>query len=110
MNSTKQQIYEKLSEIDDVSVYQIRPQSSLELPCIVFSLSDVSVDVDLDSEIYNQTEEYTIDIFAIKTSETSSLLVSIEEKMREMGYILQGALDIPDPDSISHLNATFRLF
>jgi hypothetical protein len=109
MNLTKKEIFEKLSEIEGVEVFQLRPASGLTLPCIIFQLSDLNIQVNLDKELINQSEEYTIDIYAQKTTETSSILSSVEEKMRELGYVMEFAGDIPDPDSISHLNTRFKL-
>ncbi len=110
MNISKTTIYNALKDIDGVNVYQMRPASDLELPVVLFRLTDLSVDTNLDSELVNQSEEYTIDIFATKTSEASQILSDVEETMRGLGYILTTCTDLDDPDGIAHTQAIFNLF
>jgi hypothetical protein len=109
INNDKQTIYEALVAIGGFTVYQGRPVSDMALPCATFTLSDMSIDVNLDRELVNQSTEYTIDIFAKSTSEVSDILASVEAVMRGMSYVLTSALDLPDPDNIAHTQARFNL-
>lgn len=106
---SKQTIFEALEAIEGLTVYNLRPKVDMALPCVLFTLTDMGVDVNLDKDVANQTEQYTLDIFGKTSTITSNYLVSIEAVMRNLGYVLEFALDVPDPDNISHINTRFNI-
>lgn len=105
----KQDLYDLLSTVENVVVYQNRPEKLKEFPCICFSLTNISGTLELNKEIGYQEIEVTIDVFAKSSGETSSLLASLDEKLRTVGWILNTANDVPDPDGYSHITTTYKL-
>jgi hypothetical protein len=109
MQNDKTTIYNALKEVEGLNVYQKRPVDDMVLPCLTFRRSNVTVSVNLDRELVNQSQSYDIDIFATKQSEVDGYLAEVEEIMRGMGYVMGGAIDLDDPDNIAHINVRFNL-
>jgi len=107
LQSPKSEIYNKLKETG-YTVYQNRPEVLGVLPCIVFSIGDNS-GVYTFTDLGYQNIIVDIDIYADTSTGSSTILTAVESEMRELGYMLTSSLDIPDPDLISHVSATFNL-
>jgi len=104
---TKATIYDKLSEIANIVVYQQRPEILADLPCVTFYISSNVPLYAVSGEIEHQNIEVTIDIWGNTSSETTLLLAQVVSKMKDLNYLLSFNTDIIDPDDISHLNTRF---
>lgn len=109
MLNDKIEIYNALSEIEGLNVYQKRPVDDMDLPCCVFYRSRVTIDVTLDRNIANQSQSYDISVFATKQSDVDDFIKEIESKMRAMNYVLVSSIDLDDPDNIAHTSLRFNL-
>ena len=106
----KQTIFEALSTISGLNVYNTRPNADMQLPCVTFKMSDLKVEIDLSKDISNQSDEFTLDFFAEKSVDVTAFFISVEAVMRNLGYVLVFAGDVEDPDDVRHINARFNLF
>jgi hypothetical protein len=109
MYQPKQDLYELLSTLENVVVYQIRPEVLKELPCITFQVANNAVNATLDKDIGYQRIQFNIDVWTKTSSEGSTLLSTLEELLRGNGYLLESATDVIDPDAISHIATRFNL-
>lgn len=104
-------IFSKISELTsqftDLNVYQRRPEVIAEFPTVTFYLIVNSPDYDLDKEIGRQNVTVVIDIWTETSSEGAAILAALEEKMKEINYLLSDSPDILDPDGGSHIVSTF---
>jgi len=108
MFNPKPEIYQKLSEIENVSVSQSSQNVFKEVPAITYRIDSNDADYYLENEIASQEIRCTIDIFADDSVTASRLLVQVEAKMRELKYRLNNSLDAPSPEgALYHINATF---
>lgn len=107
MYQPKQDLYELLQTVTP-RVYQNRPEVLSDFPCITFMVVDNRVNINLDKVIAYQEMVFNIDLWSRTSTENSSLLSSLEEVMRENGYILRFSSDTVDPDGISHITTRFN--
>lgn len=108
MYEPKIDLYDLLSSIEGVSVYQSRPEVIAEFPTITFYVSNNRVNATLDKEIGYQDLVFEIDIWDKTSIGTAELLSDVESTLRESGYLLDFSTDVPDPDC-SHISARFTL-
>lgn len=73
-----------------------------DLPTITFNIGNNRPQLDLDGNILSQEVEVLIDIWADTSTAASSILVEVEEAMREAGYKLNYAADVPNVSDIFH--------
>lgn len=100
-------VYEKLSELTNVEVFQGRPEIINPLPAITFDInSDVPVYV-VEGEISHQKVQVKLDIWTNSPSEARALLAQVEVEMRELGFLLSLSSIVPDPEEICHLTTQF---
>ncbi len=107
LQDPKKLIFSKLSEISGVTVYQIRPEAIEVFPCITFSVNSNVPNYDLSKDITHQDDNIKVDIWGRTSSDTGILLSQVEEKMREINYLLSFNQDIADPSGISHITTQF---
>lgn len=108
MFNPKTEVFQKLSELDGVSVSQSSQNEFKTLPALTFRMDGNASTYDLENEISKQDVRFTIDIFANDSVTASKVLANAEAKMRELKYRLNNAIDVPQPDgSLFHINASF---
>lgn len=109
LDEPKKEIYDVLKTLTGVNAYQIRPEilPENEMPIVTFYVSLNIPRYALDKGIGKQDIEVTIDIWAKNSKDTGSVLIELEDKMREIDYLMSGAIDIPDAEGYSHLSAKF---
>lgn len=109
MFNPKPEIYQKLCEIEGVSVSQSSQNIFNEVPAVTYRIDGNSADYYVsENEIAEQQILCAIDIFANDSVTASSILVQVETKMRELKYRLNNSLDVPSPEgALYHINATF---
>jgi len=108
MYEPKADVYAILSEIEDVTVYQNRPEVLVEFPCITFSVANNIPNLVLEKDIGFQRIVVVIDIYAKTSKESGTLLSTLEEDMREEGHVMVFNSDVPE-DDISHITTRFNL-
>jgi len=108
MYEPKKDIYTILSSLDDVTVYQNRPEVLKSFPCITFSIGSNIPEYELEKDIAYQNIDVVIDIYAKTSKETGSLLASLQEEMIDNDYRLVFCMDIPEED-VSHITTRFNL-
>lgn len=108
MYNPKKEIYQKLCEIEGVSVSQSAQNIFNEVPAVTYRIEGNAADYYLENDIASQRIYCVIDIWADESTTASALLVKVEAKMRELKYRLNNSLDVPSPEgSLYHINATF---
>lgn len=111
MIEPKALIYSKLSELTtpfpDLAVYQDRPEVLEEAQVLTFRIQSNVPEYDLGFEIAIQDITVAVDIWANTSIETGQILIATESKMKEIGYRLGFATDVPDPDLKSHITTQF---
>ncbi|MCI8309104.1 MAG: hypothetical protein HFJ45_02610 [Clostridia bacterium] len=103
----KKDIYQILKSVN-TNVSQTQPTAFNKLPYINFSITDNSVNLDLNNNINYQDIEVQIDIWAEDSVSSSNLLSKVEEKMRENLYILTYSSDVPNTGNIFHIVSRFQ--
>ena len=88
-------------------VSQTHPTSFNELPAIIFSVGNNSIDVDLNNDIVSQDIEIVIDIWAEESTTASTVLSQVEEIMRLNLYKMSYSNDVPNSGNIYHVNTRF---
>lgn len=115
----KSTIYAKLSEITSITVdgselpvkvFQERPDEIIvdDFRVITFRISSNVPKYQLDKEIAKQDIQVSIDLWALSSIESGLLLVAVEEKMRELDYLLTFNMDVADPKGYSHITTQFN--
>ena len=116
MDEPKAEIYDKLSEITQitvngtpktVTVYQQRPEVLESFPCITFNISSNVPKYQLDKDIGRQDIVVKVDLWAETSIESGLLLIAVEAKLKELDYLLSFNSDIADPEGYSHLTTQF---
>ena len=102
----KADIYTSLNTLN-YYVSQTQPPVFNDLPAIVFTVGNNSVNLDLDNDISSQDIEIIIDIWAEDSVTASTVLSQVEEKMREIGYKMSFSNDIPNIGNLFHINSRF---
>ena len=108
MYEPKKDVYTILSAIDDVVVYQNRPEVLKTFPCITFYIVGNTPEYLLEKSIGTQAIEVIVDIFAKTSSESGELLSTLEEQMLENDFRLVFSSDVPE-DERSHITTRFNL-
>ena len=102
----KTDIYNSLKTLP-YFVSQTHPDIFNDLPAIIFSVGNNSVDVDLDGEISSQDIEIQIDIWAEDSVTASTILSQVEELMRSNLYIMSFSNDVPNVSNLYHIVSRF---
>ena len=109
MVDPKGEIYNLLTEIDDVTVLQGRPEVIASFPTITFSIEDNTPRYELDKEIGFQDIAVIVDFWADNPVQTASLLETAEGLFRNAGYRLTFSADVPDPEGKARITTRFNL-
>lgn len=86
---------------------QSQPPIFTDLPAIIFSVGNNSVNLDLDNNITSQNVEIQIDIWAEDSVTASTILSQVEEIMRSNLYIMSYSNDVPNISSLYHIVSRF---
>lgn len=105
---SKVEIYNKISEIPNVTVYQQRPKVLEVFPCITFNFESNVPTYTLDKDHGRENATVKIDIWTKSSVDASNILVFLEAKMLELDYILTFNTDILDPSGIFHITTQFK--
>jgi hypothetical protein len=108
MIEPKKQVFEKLSEIANVSVYQARPSVIESFPTINFKVSLNSPEYGFDKKTYHQNMIVEVEIWGVDSASTTNLLIEVERKMTEIDFLLASSIDVPEDDGYSHLVLEFN--
>lgn len=102
----KSDIYNSLKELN-YFVSQTQPSEFTELPAIIFSVGNNSINTDLDNVVLNQEIEVVIDIWAEDSVTASEVLSQVENVMRLNLYNMSYSSDIPNIGNLYHINCRF---
>ena len=108
MTEPKSIIYNILSNIDNVTIYQTRPDMLEEIPCITFYVGGKTPEYAIEGSIGYQDIDVIIDIYANTSKESGELLVALESEMLDNKYRMTFCSDIPD-DDLSHVTTRFNI-
>jgi len=107
----KYAIYAKLSELTTafpaLKVYEEQPEINESLPSITYRVGDDVPAYTLNDGVGLQDIVVVVDIWAVTSIESGEILVALEAKMRELGYLLSFSPDILEPDGKSHITTQF---
>lgn len=98
MINVKDIVYEKLSEVCDLS--DSYPQSFSNKPAVQYSEEENSVNEWTDDKEVSSYIRYRIDIW--DTQSTSQLAVDIDCIMATLGFKRTSCSDVPDPSGLKH--------
>ena len=108
MFKPKEEVYNILKDLP-YWVSQRQPNRFKELPSIIFSCANNTVNPDLDNEILSQDLTIIIDVYAKTSSETTKVLEEVEKVMRDNLYRMTFSSDeVPSNNGISRVNARFE--
>ena len=102
----KSDIYNSLKKLN-YYVAQTQPPTFNELPAIIFSVSNNSVNTDLDNTILSQNIEVQIDVWAEDSVTASTVLSQVEEIMRGNLYNMSFSNDVPNISNLYHIVSRF---
>lgn len=89
-------------------VSQSQPSTFNELPAIIFSVGNNSINYDLDNNISTQDLEVILDIWAEDSVTASKVLSEVEKTMRLQNYRMSFSSDIPNMGNLYHINCRFQ--
>lgn len=101
-------VYNLLSAIEGVEVFQNRPETITVFPCLTYYISSNVPEIDLSKEISFQNIEVVVDIWSKTSSESADLLDVLESTMRANGFVLSFSSEVADPYGISHIATRFK--
>ncbi len=102
----KEDIYNCLKKLN-YYVSQTQPNEFNDLPAIVFSVGNNSIDTDLDNNIISQDIEIIVDIWAEDSVTASKVLSEVEHQMRLNNYGMSFSGDVPNTGNLFHINCRF---
>ena len=102
----KSDVYNSLKELN-YYVSQTQPATFNDLPAIIFSVGNNTIDVDLDNEIISQDLEILIDVWAEDSVTASKVLSQVEEIMRKNLYKMSYSSDVPNNGNLYHVSNRF---
>ncbi len=102
----KSDIYNSLKQLN-YYVSQTRPSEFTELPAIIFSVGNNSINTDLDNNILSQDIEIIVDIWAEDSVTASKVLSQVENIMRINLYNMSFSSDVPNSGNLYHINNRF---
>lgn len=102
----KTDIYNSLKQLN-YYVSQAQPNEFTELPAIIFSVGNNSINTDLDNNILSQDIEVIVDIWAEDSVTASKVLSQVENIMRINLYNMSFSSDVPNSGNLYHINNRF---
>lgn len=106
MDTLKTTVYNTLKTLS-ADVSQSSGNVFNTLPAVTYRVSQNAPNYDFQKTINLQEAEITIDIFAESSTNASTLLSSVEAKMRAIDLFLDFTADIPNSDGQYHINTRF---
>lgn len=107
----KSDVYASLNELtyNDKSIYvsQTQPAQFNELPAVIYSVGNNSINRDLDNNILSQDLEIQIDVWAEDSVTASNVLSLVEETMRSNLYNMSFSNDVPNIGNLYHIVSRF---
>lgn len=98
----KSDVYKSLKDLN-YFVSQTQPPIFNDLPAIIFSVGDNSINLDLDNNILSQDVEVQIDIWAEDSVTASKVLNDVEAIMRQNLYNMSFSNDVPNNGNLFHI-------
>ncbi len=98
----KSHVYNSLKELN-YYVSQTQPATFNDLPAIIFSVGNNTLDYDLDNNIISQNLEIVVDIWAEDSVTASKVLSQVEEIMRKNLYKMSYSNDVPNNGNLYHI-------
>lgn len=98
----KSDVYNSLKKLN-YYVSQTQPATFNELPAIIFSVGNNTLDYDLDNNIISQDLEIVVDIWAEDSVTASKVLSEVEEIMRKNLYQMSFSNDVPNDGNLFHI-------
>lgn len=102
----KSDIYNSLKQLN-YYVSQTQPSEFTELPAIIFSVGNNSINTDLDNNILSQDIEIIVDIWAEDSVTAGKVLSQVENIMRINLYNMSFSSDVPNSGNLYHINNRF---
>lgn len=102
----KTDIYNSLKQLN-YYVSQTRPSEFTDLPAIIFSVGNNSINTDLDNNILSQDIEIIVDVWAEDSVTASKVLSQVENIMRINLYNMSFSSDVPNSGNLYHINNRF---
>lgn len=102
----KSDIYKSLKKLN-YYVSQTKPDTFNDLPAIIFSVGNNSINTDLDNNILSQELEIIIDIWAEDSVTASKVLSQVENVMRINQYNMSYSNDVPNDGNLFHIYNRF---
>ena len=102
----KSDIYNSLKQLN-YYVSQTQPATFNDLPAIIFSVGNNSINTDLDNNILSQDLEIQIDVWAEDSVTASKVLSQVEEIMRSNLYNMSFSNDVPNVGNLYHIVSRF---
>ena len=102
----KTDIYNSLKKLN-YYVSQTQPAEFNDLPAIIFTVGNNSINTDLDNNILSQDLEVQIDIWAEDSVTASTILSQVEETMRSNLYNMSFSNDVPNIGNLYHIVSRF---
>jgi len=108
MASIKQNIYEVLSGVSGVTVYQRRPDIIKSFPSVTFYVAEDRGNFTLAPEITHRNLVIVVDVWTKSSIESSEISEEIIDVMLLNGYLLDFSTDVDNPDNIAHVSMRFK--
>lgn len=102
----KSDVYNSLKTLN-YFVSQTQPSEFTDLPAIIFSVGNNSINTDLDNNILSQDIEIVIDIWAEDSVTASKVLSQVENVMRINLYNMSFCNDVPNSGNLYHTVCRF---
>lgn len=102
----KSDVYNSLKKLN-YYVSQKQPSTFNDLPAIIFSIGNNSINTDLDNNILSQEMEVIVDIWAEDSVTASKVLSQVEEVMRLNQYNMSYSNDVPNDGNLFHIYNRF---
>lgn len=107
MYSPKNEVYNVLKQLN-YYVSQVQPPTFNELPAIVYSVGNNSIEYDLDNNILSQDVEIIINIWAEDSVTATYVLSQVEKTMRKNQYRMSHSSDVPNNGNLFHIVSRFN--
>lgn len=102
----KSDVYNSLKQLN-YYVSQTQPSEFTDLPAIIFSVGNNSINADLDNNILSQDIEIIVDIWAEDSVTASKVLSQVESIMRLNLYNMSFSNDVPNSGNLYHIYCRF---
>ncbi len=111
MVEPKKDLFELISQVSNVNVYQTRPEiidTTMNKVTITYYVSGNQPMYSISKELLLQDVQVVVDIWGKNSTLTSAKLIELEAIMIDNDYRLVFNADVPDDETYSHLNLRFE--